>query len=250
MSVRFWSLTGSSPFREVLKLQHTLLESRAAGRCGDTVLFLEHAPVVTRGRGLQWRGEARDQASLPYLPEPGVDYFEIERGGDLTFHGPGQLVAYPICHLRERGLQVVDWVRRLEQWLISALKLQGIEADIRKDFTGVWVGDHKIASLGIALRKWVSFHGVALNAVNDLQAFQAFSPCGLNAEVMTRVLDQIPAAERPQFQATWRSQLEDQLRAAFRECFGETGPIEFETLSLPEALDRSGAPFQERLNAG
>jgi lipoate-protein ligase B len=197
--LRVESIPGLIAYERARELQLERLEARARGEIPDTVLFLEHEPVITRGRGLQWSGAPRER-SLPLGPLPaGVAYSESERGGDLTYHGPGQLVVYPIFKVSD----VAGHIRRLERTLIVELASLGLDAGARVQATGVWVrqagADRKVASIGIAVRRWVTYHGMAINVVNDLAPFRLISPCGFAPEVMTRLSDlvELPADWRP-----------------------------------------------------
>lgn len=214
--MEFRSLPGLQPYEKIRQLQLELIQSRAADEIPDTVLFLEHTPVVTRGRGLQFTGAERPR-HMPLL-EPltqGMDFAESERGGDLTYHGPGQLVIYPICKLDGKGFgphhDVVGFLRKLENVLIGILAVRGIQAGPREDATGVWIGDRKIASMGIAVRKWVTYHGIAINCVNDLAPFHQISPCGFSPEVMTRLSDWVALGPN------WREELEQDWKLAMIE---------------------------------
>jgi lipoate-protein ligase B len=154
--------------------------------------------VVTRGKGLQFTGDLSRPRAMPILqPLPAsIPLVDCERGGDLTYHGPGQLVIYPICKLDGSGWgprrDVEGFLRKVEQLVIDELQARGLSAGIRHQATGVWVGERKIASMGIAVRRWVTYHGMAINLVNDLSPFLWISPCGFQGEVMTRYLDLIP----------------------------------------------------------
>jgi len=212
------SIPGPARFREVHETMLGLLQKRIEDAIPDTVMVVEHAPVITRGRGLQWR-EDRSERAKPLLMVPeGTDYEEIERGGDLTWHGPGQLVVYPVVKLGGEGAlgkfigQDVDrYIRFLEQIWIDLLKPFGIEATSKPGGSGVWIGDQKgerkAASVGIAIRRWVTYHGVAMNVVNSLAPFRAFSPCGFDPEVMTRLKDQ-PGIPPQWFSPDWRERWE------------------------------------------
>ena len=186
---------GLVPYGEALARQRALAEDRIAGRLArDTLLLLEHPPVVTLGRGTR-------ESSLPLAPEllrrRGVDVFEIERGGDVTYHGPGQLVGYPIFDLAGDGLRRdLHWfLRQLEAALISSLAALGIAGGRRDGYTGVWTagGTRKIASIGIHVRQWVTWHGFALNVTTDLSAFDLIVPCGIPDVVMTSVAKELEA---------------------------------------------------------
>jgi lipoyl(octanoyl) transferase len=186
---------GLVPYGEALERQRALAEDRIAGRLAeDTLLLLEHPPVVTLGRGTR-------ESSLPLAPEllrrRGIDVFEIERGGDVTYHGPGQLVGYPIFDLAGTGLRRdLHWfLRELEAALIAALAAFGIPGERRERYTGVWTGggSRKIASIGIHVRQWVTWHGFALNVTTDLSAFDLIVPCGIPDVAMTSVARELDA---------------------------------------------------------
>jgi lipoate-protein ligase B len=166
---------GRVPYGAAWALQKALVKRRTAGLIPDVILFLEHDPVVTLGRA------AREERPNP----AGVPVFEVERGGGLTCHGPGQLVGYPILALPLARRDVHRYLRDLEEVLLRALARFGIPGRRRAGWTGVWCGEHKVASIGVALSRWVTFHGFALNVTNDLAAFQGLRPCGLPAGVMT-----------------------------------------------------------------
>jgi lipoate-protein ligase B len=166
---------GLAPYEEVHLLQQRLVEGIAAGRLPNHLLTGEHPPVVTLGRKTP-RGTVVGTA---------VPVVEIERGGEATYHGPGQLVAYPLVHLTKARRDLHAFQRDLEEVGIATLADFGIEGRRNPGLTGVWVGDRKIQSLGIAVRRWVTWHGLALNVSTDLAPFRAFHPCGLPGEVMT-----------------------------------------------------------------
>jgi lipoyl(octanoyl) transferase len=175
---------GVMPYGEALELQRRLAEDRIAGRVPDTLLLLEHPPVITLGRGTR-------QSSLPIDPEAlrrrGIDVFEIERGGDVTYHGPGQLIGYPIIDLQQHKPDLHWYLRQLEATMIAALATFGIEAGRNQGYTGVWTGGRKIASIGIHVRQWVTWHGFALNVTTDLSPFSLIVPCGIPDVVMTSI---------------------------------------------------------------
>ena len=173
---------GFTPYREGLRLQEALVRARAEGRTGDWLLFPEHPPVLTVGRGVTPGSLIADAATLE---SRGVELFEVARGGDITWHGPGQLVGYAISHLALQGMDLHRFLRALEAALIDALGAYGIQSVRVPERTGVWVGERKIASLGIAVRRWVSYHGFALNVAPDLSWFDLIHPCGLRGVRMT-----------------------------------------------------------------
>jgi lipoate-protein ligase B len=200
------SLPGLTPFAEVHALQLKLLEERIANRIEDTLIFCEHPATVTRGRGLQRKGGLAREP-IPYQPDPSVaEYFEIERGGDLTYHGPGQLVCYPIFRVEPKDIE--KWIRRLEQSVMDVLFAIGsVQSQRIPDASGVWVNGKKIASIGISVRKWVSFHGIALNLRSTPAAWKHLGePCGFRAELMTSLEEIHPdlrTIEREIVEAAW-----------------------------------------------
>jgi lipoyl(octanoyl) transferase len=175
---------GVVPYGEALELQRALADDRIHGRIPDTLLLLEHPAVITLGRGTK-------QTSLPVdaeaLRRRGIEVFEIERGGDVTYHGPGQLVGYPIIDLQQHKPDLHWYLRQLEGALIGALGSLGIEAGRHQGYTGVWTGGRKIASIGIHVRQWVTWHGFALNVTTDLSPFSLIVPCGIPDVVMTSI---------------------------------------------------------------
>ena len=174
---------GSVSYQDALTWQRELAEDRIAGRLDhDVLLLLEHPPVVTFGR---------NSRAANLLNPQGVDVFEVERGGDVTFHGPGQLVGYPILDLGGSGgayKKDLHWyLRTLEQALIDALALLEIPAERNPGLTGVWTRGRKIASIGIHVKQWVTWHGFALNVTTDLAHFDRIVPCGIQGVEMTSV---------------------------------------------------------------
>jgi lipoyl(octanoyl) transferase len=176
---------GRQPYGQVLELQRDLARRRIAGELTeDLLLLVEHEPVVTLGRG------TRSQ-SLPLTPleleRRGIEQFEVERGGDVTFHGPGQLVGYPILDLRQHREDLHWYLRTLEAALIHGLDALAIEAGPVSGLTGVWTRGRKIASIGIHVKQWITYHGFALNVNTDLSYFDLIVPCGIKDVVMTSV---------------------------------------------------------------
>jgi len=162
-----------------LAIQETAVDAILAGAQGDTIYLLEHDPVYTIGR-LRDRSSLRDPASLPH---PVV---ETNRGGQATYHGPGQLVGYPLLDLSKRGRDLHEHLHRIEDALIRACAGFGVEAGRREGLTGVWVGDRKLASIGVGVRKWVSMHGFAINITREsLPPFFAITPCGIDGVTMS-----------------------------------------------------------------
>jgi len=194
MSVRLlvWDL-GRCSYEETLEQQRDLCRRRIAGELTDDLLLLvEHEPVITLGRGTR-------TTSLPIpvdeLRRRGVQVHEVERGGDVTYHGPGQLVGYPIVDLRQHREDLHWYLRQLEAGLIRALGSLGVEGERHAGLTGVWTRGRKIASIGIHVKQWVSFHGFALNVNTDLSAFDLIVPCGIPDVVMTSVARELSRAD-------------------------------------------------------
>ena len=173
------------PYPDAWNLQLRLVEARSQSRVdNDVILFVEHPPVFTLGR----RG-GRENLLVPeeMLRQSGIPIVQVERGGNITYHGPGQLVVYPIVHLPRFGLGVVDMVERLEEVMIRTCAAWGVEAGRNKLNRGAWVGMKKIGSIGIAVRRGVSFHGLALNVNLDLAPFGWIQPCGLEGVGVTSI---------------------------------------------------------------
>jgi len=172
---------GLLAYRRALALQETLLERRRQGT-EDILILLQHPPVVTLGRG---SGEENLLLPTAELTRRGIDLERVGRGGDVTFHGPGQVVGYPIVDLEPLGRDIHRYLRLLEETLIDALAAFGLTAGRIAGRTGVWVAGEKIASIGVGVRRWVSWHGFALNVAADLSGFAAIVPCGLKGVRMT-----------------------------------------------------------------
>jgi len=168
---------GRIEFSKGLEIQADALEQ--CDRTGEETLFLlEHEPVYTIGRRL----DKSSLGNVAYLPHP---VFEINRGGQATYHGPGQLVGYPILDLKKRGKDLHVYLRLVETAVIRLLESFGVEAEFCDGKTGVWVQNRKIASIGIGVRRWISMHGFALNVSSDLTGFLSITPCGLTGVRMT-----------------------------------------------------------------
>ncbi|MBD3167967.1 MAG: lipoyl(octanoyl) transferase LipB [candidate division Zixibacteria bacterium] len=167
---------GIVDYEEALDIQHELVEKRISGEIADTLILLEHNPVITFGRGGK---EDNLIAAADTLKEKNVEIYKIERGGDVTFHGPGQLVGYPIIDLDNRGRDMHKFLRELEEVLINVIKSFDLDARRSEGYTGVWVDESKLAAIGVAVRRWVSFHGFALNIHNELSCFNLINPCGI-----------------------------------------------------------------------
>jgi lipoyl(octanoyl) transferase len=181
---------GLASYADTLALQREVARARIAGDIAEDVLLLvEHPPVITLGRSSK---SAHMLATPEYLRQRGVELFEVERGGDVTFHGPGQLVGYPILDLKRHRRDLHWYLRQVEQMLIDGLAVFGLAADRKPPYTGVWIENRKIASIGVHARDWVTWHGFALNVATDLRYFDLIVPCGIQSVTMTSV-----NAERP-----------------------------------------------------
>lgn len=181
---------GRIDYQTGLDLQAALVEDRRAGRIGDTLLLLEHPPVITLGVKTR-HGAKHIIASDEELARQGVTVHETGRGGDVTYHGPGQLVGYPILDLKPDRCDVHRYVRDLEEVLIVALRDFGIEGSRVKGLSGVWVGpegqERKIAAIGVRISRWITSHGFALNVATDLRHFQLIVPCGIADRGVTSI---------------------------------------------------------------
>ena len=173
---------GRMPYAETLALQKRLVAAKKNGDEIDYLILVEHPPVITLGR------TARDSHVLfsrNDLAARGIEVHAVERGGDVTYHAPGQLVGYPIIDLRRAGLGVREYLRFLESVVIDVLDVFGIEGFAREGLTGVWTSRGKVAAIGVAVTRWISFHGFALNVETDLAGFDAIVPCGIRDESVT-----------------------------------------------------------------
>jgi lipoyl(octanoyl) transferase len=224
---------GRRAYGEVLELQRTLARRRIAGEITDDLLLLvEHEPVVTLGRGTR-------AASLPLplteLARRGMEAVEVERGGDVTWHGPGQLVGYPILDLTRHQPDLHWYLRRLEAALIAALSQLDVPAERNPGLTGVWTRGRKIASIGIHVKQWVTLHGFALNVTAALTGFDLIVPCGIQGVVMTSVARERGGRDDP-------PALEAETRAAVIESFGAA----FEREPVIGTLEPDGTVASQR----
>jgi len=180
---------GRIPYREAWDLQHALVADRAAGRRGDTLLLLEHPAVLTLGRHASDEHVLVDDA---YLAGLGVEVIRVERGGEVTYHGPGQLVAYPIVRLADHGLLVRPFVRLLEAAMIETAATYGVHSERREGLPGAWCDaagplPRKLGALGVRVEQDVTYHGIALNVTTDLAGFDLINPCGMTAIGVTSI---------------------------------------------------------------
>jgi lipoate-protein ligase B len=200
-----WTELGLVPYAEALAIQKDAVRRRAAAEIPDTLFLLEHPPVITMGK------VAKKEHVL--APRPGVEVVETDRGGDVTYHGPGQLVGYPIVDLVALGRDVKRYLELLEETLIRAAAAFGLKADRVPGRTGVWIGDRKLAAIGVRVERWTTSHGFALNVSTDLDAFAQIVPCGLAGLGVTSVERETGRAARP-------GEARDAVVAAFGAVFG------------------------------
>jgi lipoate-protein ligase B len=200
---------GTREFAEVWAMQRELVAARQRDEIPDTLILVEHPHVITLGRGTHREN----------IVAPGdMPMFEIERGGDVTYHGPGQLVGYPIFLLRENERDLRVYLRNLEQALIQTVAAFGLPAGRRDSWTGVWnqTADRKLASIGVAVKRWVTLHGFALNVSTDLSQFAAINPCGLEATVMASMTTLL---DRPITLTEVKPIIEREMATVFRRSF-------------------------------
>ena len=176
---------GLADYRQVLQQQHELQEKRRRGEIPDTILITEHPPVITLGAR---QSANKLQVSRDSLKQQHIDVVDIRRGGGTTAHNPGQLVVYPILHLQELDLGISEYIRKLETIGAELLEKSGVRSQRRKDLRGLWIDNRKIASIGVRVSKFVTYHGIAINIQNDLSIFDYITPCGLDGVEMTSVL--------------------------------------------------------------
>jgi len=175
---------GTVPYADGVDLQKRLVEQRKAGAIPDQLLLLEHPPVITLG--VKTRDNRTHIIATPQMLEvEGVEVVESGRGGDVTYHGPGQLVGYPIIDLRPDRCDVHRYVRDLEEVLIRAVSTFGVVAERMPGLTGVWVGDNKLAAIGVRIARWITSHGFALNVATNLEHFNLIVPCGISDKGVT-----------------------------------------------------------------
>ncbi len=173
---------GSKDYKETLELQHRLVEKKHSDNLPEILLLVEHNPVITLGRSSHLENILLTQEQLENLK---VQLHYIERGGDVTYHGPGQLVAYPIFNLNFYKQDTHLFLRLLEEVIIKTVESYNLKAERIKGLTGVWVEGKKIASIGVAAKKWITFHGLALNVNTDLAYFDYINPCGIMDKKVT-----------------------------------------------------------------
>lgn len=176
------SYMGTVPYGPALRLQEELVQARSSGDIPDVLLLLQHTPVMTLGR---FQGKNNLVSTPDELRSGGIELFSTNRGGSITYHGPGQLTGYPIINIRERRLGLREYIWNLEEVTIRFLQSSGIQSCRVEEHRGVWVDNKKICSIGIHVSRFVTMHGFAFNISNDLNYFKHIRPCGMGAEVMT-----------------------------------------------------------------
>ncbi|NMC42353.1 MAG: lipoyl(octanoyl) transferase LipB [candidate division Zixibacteria bacterium] len=208
---------GRREYAAALEWQNRMVRYRQHGSLRDTLFYIEHPAVVTVGR---------DCHNVDLSRASGIETHRITRGGGSTYHGPGQLVVYPIFDLTRRGRDLRRFVHDLEEGIIRALAEYGLSCGRREKYTGVWTGDRKIASIGVAVTQWVSFHGAAINLTTDLNGFRVINPCGLSPETMTSL-------ERETGRAVALTDFAPHLTAAYADIFD----TDFQEIDLEELAE-------------
>jgi lipoyl(octanoyl) transferase len=181
---------GRVAYQDALELQQSLVAERRAGRIGDVLLLLEHPHVITFGRRSE-TARSNLLAAPARLAELGVELHETGRGGDVTYHGPGQLVAYPILDLKPDRADVYNYVRNLEEVMIRASASFGVQAGRIEGLTGAWVGGSKIGAIGVRISRWITSHGFAFNVNTDLDYFNLIVPCGIRDHGVTSLAKEL-----------------------------------------------------------
>ena len=213
-----------------MKLQQTLVELRQRDEIADQLLLLEHPPVITLGRG----GNTSNLLAPPeFLAEQRVRFFETTRGGDITYHGPGQIVGYPILHLGEGNRDVRKYVTKLEEVLIRTVAEYGITAERIDGKRGIWVGSNKIAAIGVRIARWVTSHGWALNVATNLDHFSLITPCGIRGMGVTSI-------ERETGRTVPLEEVREILAAKFAEIFDRELVPRPETIRLVKVIAHDG----------
>jgi lipoyl(octanoyl) transferase len=218
---------GVVPYADALALQRALVEDRAAGRIGDVLLLVEHPHVLTlgvRGDG----GRSHVLASRDLLARRGIDVCETGRGGDITYHGPGQIVGYPIMDLKPDRCDVHRYVRDLEEVLIRVAGDCGIEAVRAPGLTGIWVANEKLAAIGVRISRWITSHGFAFNVSTDLDYFNLIVPCGIADRGVTSLTRLGWAVDR--------ANVENAIVTRFCEVFGREVPGSRATQTVMEHM--------------
>jgi lipoyl(octanoyl) transferase len=208
---------GVVPYAEALEMQRALVEERRAGRMSDVLLLLQHPPVITLGVRPD-ASRANIVATPERLAQLGVDVRETGRGGDVTYHGPGQIVGYPILDLKPDRCDVHRYVRDLEEVMIRVCADYGVAADRIKGLTGAWIGAEKIGAIGVRISRWITSHGFAFNVATDLNHFRLIVPCGIGDRGVTSL-------ERATRRAVPIDEVEDAFVHHFADVFSTTASL-------------------------
>ena len=228
---------GTMAYAEALGLQRAVARARISSALDeDLLLLVEHPPVVTLGRSFK---ERHLLASPALLANRGVELFEVERGGDVTFHGPGQLVGYPIIDLKRHRQDLHWFLRQVGEALIRAVASFGIHGERNTGYTGVWTGGKKLASIGVHARDWVTWHGFALNVTTDLRYFDLIVPCGIDMVEMSSIAREL---ERRGDAAPDSDALLATVKANVAAAFGDVFTLDVAAME-PQALLRAAAPI-------
>ena len=227
---------GTMAYAEALGLQRAVAKARISGELDeDLLLLVEHPPVVTLGRSFK---ERHLLASPALLANRGVELFEVERGGDVTFHGPGQLVGYPIVDLKRHKRDLHWYLRQVEEALIRSIAPFGLAGERRAGLTGVWTEGRKLASIGVHARDWVTWHGFALNVTTDLRYFDLIVPCGIDAVEMSSIGRELEHRGEPAEPEALLKTVKENVAAGFGDVFTlDVAAME------PNALLRAAAPI-------
>jgi lipoyl(octanoyl) transferase len=211
---------GLVPYADGLELQRRLVEERKADRIPDTLLLLQHPHVLTVG--VKKDGRSHILATPDRLTSLGVDVHETGRGGDVTYHGPGQIVGYPIVDLNPDRRDVHRYVRDLEEVMIRVCADYGLAADRVKGFSGAWIGDEKIGAIGVRISRWITSHGFAFNVTTDIEFFDLIVPCGIAGKGVTSLASKLG-------RAPGIHEVEDRLIDHFAAVVGRTTQVESTT---------------------
>ena len=214
---------GRISYEDALELQKKIAQARRDSQIEDTLLLLEHPPVITIGRS----GNSKNiLASREILEREGIRLYTVDRGGDVTYHGLGQLIGYPIINLANHGKDLHSYVYRIEQSIVELLKLEyAVETEITQGYVGVWYGSEKIAAIGVAVRSWITTHGFALNVDPDMNHFAMIYPCGMRDRGVTslsRILNRKVTVE--------------EVAKEYPKYFGETFGVEMNEITLEELM--------------
>lgn len=212
-AIAFIRMPGIVSFAEMAALQRERRSAVESGTAPDTVFFLQHSPVITLGRDARPEHLLSDSATLRAA---GIEVIETDRGGDVTYHGPGQIVAYPIFNLNHWRPSVGWYLRSLEEVVIQAIRPFGLQGERIRPYTGVWVNGAKVAAVGVGIRKWITWHGIALNVRPDMRHFAHIVPCGIPDKPVTSL--ELLLGTAPSMDGVMT-----QMETAFRDVFVSRG---------------------------